>query len=86
MWKKRQGFETFDHCIDETYDTIKDENLRFEKIIEQINLCIADKSIFIDPITQQKLEHNYNYFYNQEIVSTLFKEQIVDPLLEFIES
>ena len=86
LWQKRQGFETFDHCIDETYDTIKDENLRFEKIIEQINLCIADKSIFIDPVTQQKLEHNYNYFYNQEIVSTLFKEQIVDPLLEFIES
>lgn len=84
-WQKRQGFETFDHCIDETYDTIKDENLRFEKVIEQINLCIADKSIFTDPVTQQKLEYNYNHFYNEEIVSKLFKEQMVDPLLEFIE-
>ena len=85
-WQKRQGFETFDHCIDETYDTIKDKNLRLKKVIEQINLCIADKSVFTDPLTQQKLKHNYNHFYNQEVVVNLFKAQMVDPLLEFIES
>jgi hypothetical protein len=82
----KQGFETFHHCIDETYDTVDDEDLRFEKVVEQIELCIADKTIFTDPLTQQKLEHNYNHFYNEEIVFKLFKEQMVDPLLEFIES
>ncbi len=85
-WQKRQGFETFDHCIDESYDTILDVNLRFEGVIEQIESCVADKTVFADPITQQKLEHNYNHFYNEEIVMKLFKEQMVDPLLEFIES
>jgi len=85
-WQKRQGFETFDHCIDETYDTVEDENQRFEKVIEQIHNCIADKTIFADPLTKQKLEHNYNHFYNEEVVMKLFKEQMVDPLLEFIES
>ncbi len=85
-WQKRQGFETFDHCIDESYDTILDVNLRFEGVIEQILSCVADKTVFADPITQQKLEHNYNHFYNEEIVMKLFKEQMVDPLLEFIES
>jgi len=85
-WQKRQGFETFDHCVDESYDTVEDENLRFEKVIEQIELCIADKTIFADPLTKQKLEHNYNHFYNEEVVMKLFKEQMVDPLLEFIES
>ena len=85
-WQKRQGFETFDHCIDETYDTVEDEDIRLEKVVEQINICIADKTIFADPLTKQKLEHNYNHFYNEEIVFKLFKEQMVDPLLEFIES
>lgn len=85
-WQKCQGFETFGHCIDETYDTIEDENLRFEKVIEQINLCIADKTIFADPLTQQKLEHNYNHFYNEEIVMKLMHEQIINPLLEFINA
>ena len=85
-WQKRQGFETFDHCIDESYDTILDVNLRFDRVIEQIESCIVDKTVFADPITQQKLEHNYNHFYNQEIVMKLFKEQIIDPLLEFINA
>ena len=85
-WQKRQGFETFDHCIDETYDTVEDEDIRLEKVVEQINICIADKTIFADPLTKQKLEHNYNHFYNEEVVMKLFREQMVDPLLEFIES
>ena len=85
-WQKHQGFETFDHCIDETYDTVQDENLRFEKVIEQIELCIADKTIFADPVTHQKLEHNYNHFYNEEIVMKLMHEQIINPLLEFINA
>ena len=85
-WQKRQGFETFDHCVDETYDTVEDENLRFEKVIEQIELCIADKTIFADPLTHQKLEHNYNHFYNEEIVMKLLHEQIINPLLEFINA
>jgi len=85
-WQKRQGFETFDHCIDETYDAIDDENLRFEKVVEQINRCITDKTIFADPLTKQKLEHNYDHFYNEEIVMKLMHEQIINPLLEFIDA
>lgn len=85
-WQKRQGFETFDHCIDESYDTVDDEDLRFEKVVEQIELCIADKTIFTDPLTQQKLEHNYNHFYNEELVMKLMHEQIINPLLEFINA
>lgn len=83
-WQKRQGFETFDHCIDETYDTVDDEDVRLNKVVEQIHACIADKTIFADPLTQQKLEHNYNHFYNQELVMKLVHEQIINPLLEFI--
>ena len=85
-WQKRQGFETFDHCIDETYDTVEDEDIRLEKVVEQINRCITDKTIFADPLTKQKLEHNYDHFYNEEIVMKLMHEQIINPLLEFIDA
>ena len=85
-WQKRQGFETFDHCVDETYDTVEDKNLRFEKVVEQINMCVKDKTIFTDDLTKQKLDHNYKHFYNEKIVMKLFREQMVDPLLEFIQS
>jgi hypothetical protein len=85
-WHKHQGFETFDHCVDETYDTIEDDDIRLEKVVEQINLCIKDKTIFTDPVTQQKIEHNYNHFYRKDIVIKLLHEQIVNPLMRFIES
>jgi len=85
-WQKRQGFETFEHCVDETYDTVEDEDIRLEKVVEQINICIADKTIFADPLTKQKLEHNYNHFYNEEVVMKLIHEQIINPLLEFINA
>ena len=85
-WQKRQGFETFEHCVDESYDTVEDADLRLNKVVEQVNRCIADKTIFADPITLQKLEHNYNHFYNEEIVMKLMHEQIINPLLEFINA
>jgi hypothetical protein len=85
-WQKRQGFETFEHCVDESYDTVEDADLRLNKVVEQVNRCIADKTIFADPITLQKLEHNYNHFYNEEIVMKLMQEQIINPLLEFINA
>ena len=85
-WQRRQGFETFEHCIDEGYDSVLDEEVRLDGVIEQIHLCISDKTIFTDPLTKQKLEHNYNHFYNQEIIMKLMHEQIIDPLLEFINA
>ena len=85
-WQKRQGFETFDHCVDETYDTVEDADKRFERVIEQIEYCIKDKTIFTDPLTKQKLEHNYDHFYNEEIVMKLMHEQIINHLLEFINA
>lgn len=83
-WQKRQGFETFDHCIDESYDNIQDEDIRFDCVMAQINRCMQDKTIFTDELTQQKLEHNYNHFYDEEIVMNVMHEQIINPLLEFI--
>jgi len=83
---KQLGFETFDHVIDESYDSVTDHRKRLELIVNQIKYLIADKSLLTDPISTQKIEHNFEHFYNEGIVTNLFVTQIVNPLLEFIES
>lgn len=85
-WLKNLGFETWDHAIDESYDAIEDDDIRLESIIKQINTICSDKTIFTDSVSKQKIEHNFNLFYNTEEVMKLFREQMVYPLMEFIES
>lgn len=82
-----QGFATFDHIIDESYDKISDYDLRLNKIsAEIIRLSQQGLDYFTDTITKEKLEHNYNLFYNKELVLTRFKQEIIDPIIEFYES
>ena len=83
---QRLGFETFSHAIDEGYDTESDEQVRLDMIHTVVKDVIADKTIFTDSETQRILVHNKKHFYNPSIVKQLFVEQLVDPLMEFIES
>lgn len=83
---KEQGFRTFDHCIDESYDSIEDRPKRLDALMSLINYIVENKEIFKDPLTQEILEHNYNLFYDQDICLQLLREELVNPLLEFIES
>lgn len=84
---KAQGFETFDHAIDESYDKIKDHYQRLNKIvstINELNLTVKrDPGYFTDSLSLEKLEHNYNLFYNIDLAHKYFKEEIVDPIYEF---
>jgi hypothetical protein len=60
---KEIGFKTFDWLIDETYDTIEDNNLRMEMIINEVKK-LNDLSIFeLHEIINKHfyiLEHNHN--------------------------
>lgn len=84
------GFETFGHLIDESYDMVADETLRLEKIIEQVEILYKQftngESLFCDSITEQILEHNFNHFYDQSLVTSIFTKEAIEPLLEFAES
>jgi hypothetical protein len=85
----KSGFETFDHVIDETYDTIVDNSQRLDNIITVIDKLFLDfkneKVLFADEITKQKLEHNRAHFYNQELLVKMFTQEAIEPILEFIE-
>lgn len=85
----KSGFETFDHVIDETYDTIINNSQRLDSIIKVVDSLYSEFSnvtpIFDDSVTKQKLKHNRAHFYNQKLLLTMFVEEAVNPILEFIE-
>lgn len=77
------GFETFENLFDESYDQEPDQDRRLAKIVDNI---VNFSSVDHDALTQQKLEHNRNLFYNQEKVSAMVQQGIVNPILEYAET
>ena len=85
---KHLGFATWDHVIDETYDTIQNHALRLQAITTELNTLHHKYQLgplFADAETQQRLEHNYHHFYNQHLVSKMLQEEIIDTISNFIE-
>jgi len=77
---KHLGFETYDNLFDESYDTILNFNLRANAVIKTIKNFIKQP---YDSITLEKIEHNYNLFYDRELVITKIQEEIIQPLIDF---
>jgi hypothetical protein len=84
---KNYGFKTFDSVIDESYDTIQDNDLRVEAVVKQLhwycNLTPGEKTDIIqrlEPIIQHNFDHFYGEFRHiitQELITntkTLFKD------------
>lgn len=84
---KDLGFETFEHIIDESYDSEPDHDIRMNKILQQIDVLHNEyqrsKNFFTDALTLEKLEHNYNLFYNRTFINSIIEKEVLAPLLEF---
>lgn len=84
---KELGFESFDHIVDESYDSEIDNEVRLDKILTQVDLLhkeyTTNKNFFSDALTLEKLEHNYNLFYDRNFVNGIIAKEIMAPLLEF---
>jgi hypothetical protein len=78
---KQQGFETFDHIFDESYDSMLDFNDRLTAIVKNIELF--DPSKYNDPITQDKLAHNHARFFNTSLVEEKLIADLIEPIIEF---
>jgi hypothetical protein len=64
-WLRSWGFETFDNCIDESYDLEFNNNKRLSMIIREIERLIATPAdYFVTAETQRRLDINYNRFYD----------------------
>jgi len=80
---KNQGFETFDNMFDEQYD----QEINFEKRLHMIleNLNQVRREPYSD-LTWEKLKHNHNHFYNEQLVKQKIITEIIEPLLEYAET
>ena len=76
---KSYGFKTFDSIIDESYDTIQDNDLRTEAVVAQIAwycaLSAEEKRTVIEAIAPI-VEYNFHHFYGE------FKHIITRELLD----
>jgi len=84
---KSYGFKTFDSVIDETYDTIQDNDRRTEAVVEQLhwycNLTPGEKTNIIQQL-EPIIDYNFHHFYGEfrhiitrellDNTKTLFKE------------
>lgn len=73
------GFKTFGSVIDETYDTIQDNDARIEAVVEQLNwycsLSPQDKLNIIKDL-EPIIQHNFDHFYGE------FRHIITEELLD----
>jgi hypothetical protein len=76
---KSYGFKTFEGIIDETYDTIEDNDLRIEAVVRQLawycGLSDKDKTDVMRAVEPIVL-HNFHHFYGD------FKQVITRELLD----
>lgn len=74
------GFETYDNLFDESYDLEPDNDIRLDKLVANIPTI---KNVAYDKLTLDKLQHNYELFYNEDFVVQQIKKEIVIPILNF---
>lgn len=80
---KAQGFETYDNIFNENYDGL----LFFEDRLDIIynNIKTFDNNKYYNKLTNEKIQHNYNLFYDRAVVLDHFVNDIINPILEFNE-
>ena len=80
---KQSGFESFENLFDESYDSMRAYPNRIDHVYNQVKSYTLFDNDY-DAITKQKIEHNYNWFFNDDEVGRRFKLDIIDPILEFV--
>lgn len=78
----QQGFQSFDHIIDESYDLVKDHNQRLLKIIEQVNSLKNIK--LTDHETIKRTQHNHNLFFDTQWSEEQFHQKLFLPLINLL--
>lgn len=77
-----QGFKTFNHIIDESYDAELDNSKRLDMIINQVNklkdICLTDVE------TVNRTIHNRNLFFDTEWSTQQFRQHLFEPILNLL--
>jgi len=82
------GFETFDNCIDESYDLEQDHKKRLAMIINEVarlNSTVGDY-FDSDQETQRRINHNFERFYNIEWAESSIRNNLIDTIKQYSNS
>lgn len=79
---KDNGFETFENIFDESYDGLDSFENRLDIIYNNIKNFNISK--YQDPLTEQKIRHNYDRFYNKQVVLDGITADLIEPILRWI--
>ena len=79
---KQIGFETYEHIFDESYDSMPQFDDRLEQVYK--NTVNFNVEHYRNPLTKHKIEHNYQLFYNVDKIKTGIKNELIEPMLEWI--
>lgn len=84
---KSQGFVTFDHIIDEQYDTVLNSQDRFNAVKQQVELLYQNRNngLFLDTESQARIRHNRERFFDDNIINQIFLNELITPLQEFLQ-
>ena len=82
-WLRSWGFETFDNCIDESYDLEFNNDKRLAMIIREVKrLIAAPADYFVTAETQRRLDINYNRFYDIDWGLNQLEEKVFKVIKE----
>ena len=80
---RSQGFETYENLFDESYDLEIDTLTRLEILKDNVKNY---NNVPYDIVTQQKIEHNYNHFFNTELIKQCIRAELCEPLIDYVET
>lgn len=63
---KKLGFKTFDKVIDESYDEVNDNELRWKLAWKQVELLCEKNPLRVYNNLRYILDHNYNHFFDTD--------------------
>ena len=81
---KENGFETYDHIFDESYDTLDFFDARLDALYD--NIKNFNKEKYLDPLTEKKIKHNYDRFYDRSAVLAGVGYDLIEPMLEWLHA
>jgi len=84
----RCGFETFNHLWSESYDTVLQDQDRFDTVtalVKQICTRWQAGERFDDALTREKIRHNHARLFDRELVISRFVAEIIRDIREFAE-
>lgn len=85
-WLRTWGFETFGHCINESYDNIVNDELRLEALTHEVaKLTACPRDYFEDDLTREVLDHNYNRFYDVQWAHNQLNKNLFNVIKDFVE-